>query len=131
MSPPVGPAQDTGVAKRIEVTGITAGERRTAYFVIRAIPLCHPGRTLGFSISAPGGEPTVNYLTHNELGDLATAPGWQGTLVGFLRSREVLIHDATCDDNEIPARAGGGGRRAAPRRGGGRATVVRHLRRVG
>ncbi|HEV8355338.1 MAG TPA: MBL fold metallo-hydrolase [Gemmatimonadales bacterium] len=108
MSPPVSVAQYTSVANRIEVTEITAGELRTEYFVIRAIQLRHPGRTLGFSIAATTGGPTVNYLTDNELGDLTGTPEWQATLVGFLHSSEVLIHDATYDDHEIPTRVGWG-----------------------
>jgi phosphoribosyl 1,2-cyclic phosphodiesterase len=108
MSPPNAPAHYHTVAQRFEVTEITAGELRTEYFQIRALPLRHPGRTLGFSVSPAVGGATVNYLTDNELGDLSTTPDWQATLVGFLRDTEVLIHDATYGDDEIPARGGWG-----------------------
>jgi phosphoribosyl 1,2-cyclic phosphodiesterase len=108
MSPPVSVPAYAADAARMEVTEITAGELRTDYFRIGALPLRHPGRTLGFSVSAATGGATVNYLTDNELGDLSTAPDWQAALVGFLQGSEVLIHDATYADNEVPARRGWG-----------------------
>ena len=108
MSAPVWPAQYAAVAARLEVTEVTADELRTDYFRIRAIPLCHPGRTFGYSISGAAGGPSVNYMTDNELGNLAKAPDWQGALVGFLQGSEMLIHDATYGDDEILSHAGWG-----------------------
>jgi ribonuclease BN (tRNA processing enzyme) len=35
-------------------------------------------------------------------------PEWQAQLVGFLRNGDVLIHDATYGDQEIPERTGWG-----------------------
>ena len=108
MTPPFWPAHYASLAERLDVTEITAGEFQTDYFRIRATPLRHPGRTLGYAISPLGGGNSVNYLTDNELGDWTGMPEWQAQLVGFLRNGEVLIHDATYGDHEIPERTGWG-----------------------
>ena len=108
MSAPVSPSHYAMAAARMMVTEVTADEFRTDYFRVRTIPLRHPGRTLGFSISGNAGGAAVNYMTDNELGDLAKTPDWQGALVGFLRGSDMLIHDATYGDDEIPSRTGWG-----------------------
>ncbi len=108
MTPPVWPVAYVSVAERLDVTEITAEELRTDYFEIRTVALRHPGRTLGYSISNLSGGLTLNYLTDNELGNWNGKPEWQARLVGFLRDGEVLIHDATYDDAEIPTKQGWG-----------------------
>jgi phosphoribosyl 1,2-cyclic phosphodiesterase len=108
MTPPLWPAYYIETARRLSVTEITADEFRTDYFVVRTTVLRHPGRTLGYSISGHAGGPTVNYLTDNELGDWTGGPEWQARLVGFLRNSEVLIHDATWSDTEVPEKIGWG-----------------------
>ncbi len=108
MTPPQWPAYYAEVAARLDVTEITAGRIPSDYFQAEAIALRHPGRTLGYSISASPGAPTVNYLTDNELGDWTATPEWQVRLAEFLRNGAVLIHDATYDDTEIPERSGWG-----------------------
>lgn len=108
MTPPQWPAYYAEVAARLDVTEITAGPVLSDYFQTAAVALRHPGRTLGYSIAAGPGTPTVNYLTDNELGDWSGTPEWQVRLADFLRSGEVLIHDATYGDTEIPERSGWG-----------------------
>jgi ribonuclease BN (tRNA processing enzyme) len=108
MIPPQWPAYYAEVAARLDVTEITAGPIPSDYFQTEAVPLRHPGRTLGYSISATPGAPKVNYLTDNELGDWSGTPEWQVRLADFLRNGEVLIHDATFGDTEIPERSGWG-----------------------
>ena len=108
MKPPQWPAYYAEVAARLDVTEITAGPIPSEYFRTAAVALRHPGRTLGFSISAAPGAPTVNYLTDNELGDWSGTPEWQVQLADFLQNGSVLIHDATYGDTEIPERSGWG-----------------------
>jgi phosphoribosyl 1,2-cyclic phosphodiesterase len=108
MSPPVSVPAYAEAAARMEVTEITAGRFETGNFSIRTVPLRHPGRTLGFSVSPAGGGQTVNYLTDNELGAWTGTPEWQAGLVAFLRGGEVLIHDATWNDAEAAGRSGWG-----------------------
>jgi phosphoribosyl 1,2-cyclic phosphodiesterase len=108
MTPPLWPASYAEVAARLDVTEITAGRVPSEYFQAEAVPLRHPGRTLGYSISAAAGAPMVNYMTDNELGDWTRTPDWQVPLAAFLRHGGVLIHDATYDDTEIPKRSGWG-----------------------
>jgi len=108
MTPPQWPAYYADVAARLDVTEITAGPVPSDYFRTAAVTLRHPGRTLGYSISASTGAPTVNYFTDNELGNWARESEWQAGLADFLRNGEVLIHDATYGDTEIPERSGWG-----------------------
>jgi phosphoribosyl 1,2-cyclic phosphodiesterase len=108
MTPPLWPAYYAEVAERLDVTEITAGRIPSDYFRAEAVPLRHPGRTLGFSISAAPRAETVIYMTDNELGESAGAHEWQAGLAEFLRNGAVLIHDATYDDTEIPERSGWG-----------------------
>jgi phosphoribosyl 1,2-cyclic phosphodiesterase len=108
MTPPLWPASYAEVAARLDVTEITAGRVPSDNFQAEAVPLRHPGRTLGYSISAAVGAPTVNYITDNELGDWSGTPEWQVLLAAFLRHGGVLIHDATYDDTEISERSGWG-----------------------
>ena len=108
MTAPYWPAQYSAMAARLNVTEITAAEFRTDNFVVRTLPLRHPGRTLGYNVAPRNGGSTVSYMTDNELGAWIGLPEWQSELVGFLRNVEVLIHDATYGDHEIPHRAGWG-----------------------
>jgi phosphoribosyl 1,2-cyclic phosphodiesterase len=108
MTPPQWPAYYAEVAARLDVTEITAGRIPSDYFQAKAVTLRHPGRTLGYSVSAAPGAPTVNYLTDNELDKWTGTPEWQVRLAEFLRNGGVLIHDATYDDTEIPERSGWG-----------------------
>lgn len=108
MIPPLWPAHYAKAAGRLQVIEITADDFRTDYFMIRSTGLRHPGRTLGYSISAAVGGATVNYLTDNELGEWTGHTEWQARLVGFLRHGEVLIHDATWGDAEAAEKIGWG-----------------------
>ena len=108
MTAPYWPAQYSAIAARLNVTEITAAEFRTDYFLIRTLPLRHPGRTLGYAVSPREGGPTVIYMTDNELGAWIGLPEWRTELVSFLRNGDVLIHDATYGDSEIPEKSGWG-----------------------
>lgn len=108
MTPPLWPAHYAPTADRLSVTEITAPALETDNFRVKGIALRHPGRTLGYAISALAGGPSVIYMTDNELGPWTGMPDWQVALVGFLRNGEVLIHDATYGEHEIRDRAGWG-----------------------
>jgi phosphoribosyl 1,2-cyclic phosphodiesterase len=108
MKPPFWPAQFSATADRLAVTEIKSEEFRVASFDIRTVPLRHPGRTLGFSITRGSGGESLNYLTDNELGPWSGMPEWQSRLVGFLRNGAVLVHDATFGDDVIRDRIGWG-----------------------
>jgi phosphoribosyl 1,2-cyclic phosphodiesterase len=108
MRPPFWPAHYTATAERLAVTEFTAADFRAASFGIRTVPLRHPGRTLGFSITHGSDGESFNYLTDNELGPWSGMPEWQSRLVGFLRNGAVLVHDATFGDDVIRDRIGWG-----------------------
>lgn len=108
MTPPLWPAHYASTAERLNVTEITAPALETDNFRVKGIALRHPGRTLGYAISALAGGPSVIYMTDNELGPWTGVPDWQVALVGFLQNGEVLIHDATYGEHEIRDRAGWG-----------------------
>ena len=108
MTPPYWPAHYAPVAAKLAVTEITAAEFQTEYFRVRAIPLCHPGGTLGFAVAALAEGSIVNYMTDNELALGTGVPDWQAEMVGFLQNADLLIHDATYGDDEISERSGWG-----------------------
>ena len=108
MTAPYWPAHYSAIAARLDVTEITAPEFRTDYFRVRTLSLRHPGRTLGYAVAPLSGGPTVIYMTDNELGAWLDTPEWRTELVGFLRNGDMLIHDATYGDSEIPEKSGWG-----------------------
>ncbi len=104
MAPPYFPLHFAAVARRLQVTEITADPLQIGPFEVASVLLRHPGRTFGYRIRPVAGGPSVSYLTDNELGSRAE---WAG-VVGFLRSTDLLVHDAMFTEAEAEARTGWG-----------------------
>ena len=112
MAPAVFPVPLTALAAELAVTEITAPEFAVSGFRVRAIPLCHPGATLGFSISDSHGGPSFSYMTDNELG-ASSGGADRRPFVRFLRGIDTLVHDAMYFESEKATRVGWGHSSAA------------------
>jgi phosphoribosyl 1,2-cyclic phosphodiesterase len=107
MAPAVFPVPLSAIGSALEVDEITSPEISLPGFLVRTVPVCHPGRTLGFAVQAAAGGPSVSYLTDNELaGPIATKI--RPDLVRFLHRSDTLVHDAMYFDAEVAPRAGWG-----------------------
>lgn len=89
----------------MRVSSITNGEHSSEGFGLLAFPLAHAGQTLGYRITCQSGR-TVSYVTDNELA--AMHPAQRQALVQAVAGSDVLIHDATWNDDLLPQRAGWG-----------------------
>jgi phosphoribosyl 1,2-cyclic phosphodiesterase len=73
-------------------------------YVIRSIPVRHPGGALGYRFTDLGGTArSFVYISDNELGDggdYGSHHGWRDKLVEFVRGARVLVHDATYTSEE-------------------------------
>jgi phosphoribosyl 1,2-cyclic phosphodiesterase len=111
MDPVVFPVPLKALAAKVTVEEISAPTFELPGFTVQAHRLRHPGTTLGFRLTPPGGGPSVAYVTDNELG-----PGgkydvpatWRPSLERFLDGVDLLIHDAMYAPSQIGARAGWG-----------------------
>jgi len=93
-------------ASRTYFKEVAEGEFEIEGVRVRAISLQHPGMTLGYLVTGPGGK-RVAYMTDNELiigGDAYN----RGRLVAAVAGADVLIHDAQYLDGEYAGRVGWG-----------------------
>ncbi len=107
MAPAVFPVPFSAIAAALEVDEIESPELAVPGFKVRTVPLCHPARTLGFSIETDAGGPSVSYLTDNELGGPEALESRSG-LVRFLRGTHTLVHDAMYFEGQAASRRGWG-----------------------
>ena len=107
MAPAVFPVPLSAIGSALEVDEIKAPELSLPGFLVRTVPLCHPGSSLGFAVQAAGGGPTVSYMTDNELA-ASDAAIIRPDLVRFLHKTDTLIHDAMYFEAEVAARPGWG-----------------------
>lgn len=105
MSPIVFPVSFDELAAAVDFRGVEengAGPQESGGFLIRAIPVRHPGGAVGYRVSVrdPLGnerDRTLVYISDNELDPNASydAPDeWRERLVAFARGAAVLVHDA-------------------------------------
>jgi ribonuclease BN (tRNA processing enzyme) len=75
------------------------------------VKLRHPGTTLGFRLTPAKGGPSIAYVTDNELGaggEYEVSKNWRRDFVGFLKSVDLLIHDAMYTPEELEEHRGWG-----------------------
>jgi phosphoribosyl 1,2-cyclic phosphodiesterase len=60
MAPPYFPLHFAPIARRLQVTEITAEPRQIGPFEVRSVLLRHPGRTFGYQITPAAGGPSVS-----------------------------------------------------------------------
>jgi phosphoribosyl 1,2-cyclic phosphodiesterase len=110
MDPMVFPVPLAAFAARIDVCEIGEGPHELEDFRVTAFRLRHPGTTLGYRVSLPGGR-DLAYITDNELGsggNYNVGADWRARLVEFLGGVDTLIHDAMYTDQIIGSRLGWG-----------------------
>ncbi|MBS1240958.1 MAG: hypothetical protein H6R40_385 [Gemmatimonadetes bacterium] len=103
---PIPPSRWVGLR---EVREVGPGPVDAGGWRLEAVPLNHPGNTLGYRIGLPG-KGSLAYLTDNELtgNGHGLDPAWRQNLVDFLRGVATVIHDATWRDDQAGAHAGWG-----------------------
>ena len=105
MSPVVFPVAFDELGSTVEFRGIGLdGEapQESAGFLVRAIPVRHPGGAVGYSVTVRdrtgnGRDRALVYISDNELDPAASyeAPDeWRARLVDFARGADVLVHDS-------------------------------------
>ena len=107
MAPAVFPVPLSAIGSALEVDEITSPELSLPGFLVRTVPVCHPGTTFGFAVQPAGGGPSVSYLTDNELAG-PDATRVRPNLVRFLHRSDTLVHDAMYFEAEVGLRAGWG-----------------------
>src|SRR3989442_15849100 len=102
MDPAVFPVPLDALSAQLTVQQVDpgGGEFTVGAFRVRAMRLRHPGTTLGFRLTPAaaggGGEPSMAYVTDNEVGaggNYGTAVSWAKGVGAVLADPEVLIHD--------------------------------------
>jgi phosphoribosyl 1,2-cyclic phosphodiesterase len=108
MDPAVFPVPIAALAATLVVTEFESLDQRFNGLTVRAVPLCHPGATVGFSVQDVNEGLRLSYLTDNELGGPEGAQ-CRARLVRFLRGTHTLVvHDAMYLEHELPGRVGWG-----------------------
>lgn len=76
---------------------------------VRALPMRHPSRTVGYRVDTPGGA-SFCYLPDNELegGRYDVPRDWRARLERFVGDADVLVHDTMYTAHEIPGFDGWG-----------------------
>ena len=117
MDPAVFPVPLDALSAQLTVQQVDpgGGEFTVGAFRVRAMRLRHPGTTLGFRLTpaaaGSGGEPSMAYVTDNELGsggNYGTPASWHKEFVAFLADTELLIHDAMYTPPELEEHRGWG-----------------------
>jgi phosphoribosyl 1,2-cyclic phosphodiesterase len=111
MSPVVFPVPLDQLSAELTVEHVSPGTFEIDGFAVQTMRLRHPGTTLGYRLTPSRGGASMAYITDNELGpggDYEVGPDWRADLVGFLSGVDVLIHDATYDNEELTAHRGWG-----------------------
>jgi phosphoribosyl 1,2-cyclic phosphodiesterase len=110
LSPPLFPVFVRDWKCRLELHGVTELDHfRAGSFEVDVAPICHPGSTVGYRISA--GRPALAYLPDHEpalgTGRVPDDPEWTS---GFQLASgvDLLIHDAQYTSEEYAERAGRG-----------------------
>jgi len=112
MDPAVFPVPLDALSAKLTVQQVDTDDFSIGEFRVRTIKLRHPGTTLGFRLTpAKGGEPSMAYVTDNELGtggDYDVSKTWRRDFVTFLNGVDLLIHDAMYTPKELEQHRGWG-----------------------
>jgi phosphoribosyl 1,2-cyclic phosphodiesterase len=109
LSPPLFPAQLRDLPSPPTLHPVAGDEFTLGELHIRSSLICHPGPTVGYRITAPGG--VLAYLPDHEpaLGvrEFPTSPDWTSGY-SLAAGADLLIHDAQYTDEEYATRIGWG-----------------------
>lgn len=112
MAPEVFPVPFEEVRATVEFLPVPTDGSGVDGFLVRTLPVRHPGGALGFRVTAcNGARGTLVYIPDNELHPDAPyeAPAdWRARLLEFLRGADVLVHDAMYTIDEYPGVRGWG-----------------------
>jgi phosphoribosyl 1,2-cyclic phosphodiesterase len=111
MSPTVFPVTFDQISATVDFRAID-GTHAGAGYVIRALPVRHPGGALGYRISEEGvAGGALVYISDNELGSAEgydSPRGWREALVAFAHGASVLVHDSMYTADEYDRHRGWG-----------------------
>jgi ribonuclease BN (tRNA processing enzyme) len=109
LSAPLFPVRLRDLPCKLVLHEVPCGKKRVGEFEIVSCLICHPGPTVGYRISGPGG--VVTYLPDHEpaLGqvNLRLPPEWTSGH-SLANGADLLIHDAQFTDEEYSERVGWG-----------------------
>jgi ribonuclease BN (tRNA processing enzyme) len=111
MDPAVFPVPLDALSAQLTVQQVDMDEFSIGEFRVRTMKLRHPGTTLGFRLTPATGGPGMAYVTDNELGsggEYDVSKNWRREFVGFLKSVDLLIHDAMYTPKELEQHRGWG-----------------------
>lgn len=104
MAPAYFPVQADALAAALAFEDVDSRPWTDGAVEVAALRVCHPGFTCGYRLT--GGGASVAYLPDNELGRADAA--LYRRIVDFVAGAELLIHDATCRDEEYSRYRGWG-----------------------
>lgn len=104
MAPAYFPVQADALAATLAFEDVDSRPWTDGAVEVAALRVCHPGFTCGYRLTS--GESSVAYLPDNELGRADAA--LYRRIVDFVAGAELLIHDATCRDEEYSRYRGWG-----------------------
>src|ERR687886_1689154 len=111
MSPTVFPVAFGDINATVEFRALDDVHAGAGY-VVRALPVRHPGGALGYRISnSDAGHGGLVYISDNELGqaeEYGASATSHGTLVEFARGASVLVHDSMYTADEYDRHRGWG-----------------------
>jgi phosphoribosyl 1,2-cyclic phosphodiesterase len=111
MDPAVFPVPLDALSAQLTVQQVDTDEFSIGEFRVRTMRLRHPGTTLGFRLTPAKGGASMAYVTDNELGtggDYEVSKNWRRDFVNFLKSVDLLIHDAMYTPKELEQHRGWG-----------------------
>jgi phosphoribosyl 1,2-cyclic phosphodiesterase len=111
MHPVVFPVPIDELEADLSVEHVTEGGFEIDGFTVDAFRLRHPGNTLGYRLTPPGGGASVAYVTDNELGpggEYQVGARWRERFVQFLEGVDLLVHDAMFAERDLERHRGWG-----------------------
>src|SRR6201984_163517 len=111
MDPAVFPVPLDALSAQLTVQQVETDEFSIGEFRVRTMRLRHPGTTLGFRLTPAQGGASMAYVTDNELGtggNYEVPKNWRRDFVSFLKSVDLLIHDAMYTPKELLQHRGWG-----------------------
>jgi len=112
MSPVVFPVPFEHLGARVDFKNIGESQPAADDFDLATFDVQHPGGAVAYRFTSRGPAPrSFVYVSDNELAandSYRSAKNWRDELVAFIRGANVLVHDATCTNDEYAEHRGWG-----------------------